>query len=360
MGVACRDLWLDEWAVENSAPVQAIRTANGMETEVDDVWQGIDDPERIAEHDVLWASPPCQTFSMAGKGAGRAAFETVMRLVEERAFLRPADMRAFGAEHDERTALVLTPMTFIYDHMPRAIVLEQVPTVLPLWQAFEPILRMMGYSTVSGNLQAEQYGVPQTRKRAILVARLDGPAKMPTPTHSRFYPREPKRLDSGVLPWRSMAEALGWGMTERPYVSVAAGTEAGGTDPAALGGSGARKIVHTERDAERWQEPLEGRDRPRVSGVATTENVWHERPATTVASSDVIAGPGWSDPVKGGVSRQNRPGSVRVTVEEAAALQSFPADFVWPETVGKGAKMQTIGNAVPPLLARALLLEVTS
>lgn len=308
VGVACRDLGLKEWAVENSAPVQAIRTANGMETEVDDVWQGIDNPDLIAGHDIEWASPPCQPFSMAGKGAGRAAFGTVMRLVDERAFLRPADMRAFGAEHDERTALVLTPMTYVYDHMPRAIVLEQVPTVLPLWQAFEPILRDMGYSTVSGNLQAEQYGVPQTRKRAILIARLDAEARMPTPTHSRFYPRDPKRLDPGVLPWVSMANALGWGQDD---VTLRSNYGSGG-DPAAR-------------------------------GVRTIE-----QPAPTVTSK--------VDRNRWVTEERQR----NVNVAEAAALQSFPADFVWPSEAGKGAKMQTIGNAVPPLLARALLAEVTT
>ena len=36
-------------------------------------------------------------------------------------------------------------------------------------------------------------------------------------------------LDPGVLPWVSMEQALGWGMTERPNMSVTGGgTGAGG------------------------------------------------------------------------------------------------------------------------------------
>ncbi|MDA4893281.1 DNA cytosine methyltransferase [Streptomyces sp. MS2A] len=64
----------------------------------------------------------------------------------------------------------------------------------------------------------------------------------------------------------------------------------------------------------------------------------------------MIAAPGHRD-VK--TSRQNAPGSVRVTFEEAAALQSFPSDFVWKGT--KTARFQIVGNAVPPLMAEAIL-----
>lgn len=99
-----------------------------------------------------------------------------------------------------------------------------------------------------------------------------------------------------------------------------------------------------------------------VRGAAVDESVWAERPATTlVAGSNVVAGPGYSDPVKGGVSRQNRPGSVKVTVEEAAALQSFDTDLIWDATlpngrrVSQGAKYQIVGNAVPVLLVERVL-----
>jgi site-specific DNA-cytosine methylase len=44
--------------------------------------------------------------------------------------------------------------------------------------------------------------------------------------------------------------------------------------------------------------------------------------------------------------------SVRVSVAEAAALQSFPPGWVWHGS--QTEQYQQIGNAVPPLLGRAL------
>src|SRR5690606_18173394 len=233
---------------------------------------------------------------------------------------------------------------------------EQVPTVLPVWEAYADHLRAEGYSVATGVVHAEQYGVPQTRKRAILVARRDGrEARLPAPTHSRYYPRTPRKLDEGVLPWVSMAEALGataqaWeaakrmgsGMVERhgqrpgrpldvPAFTIRA--SAGGMEP---GGFYWRPVVEVDGDTS-W----------------TTR-----RPSPTVVGSfrpDVIAAPGYRKP--GDPPRQKTPGSVRVTHEEAATLQSFPPGYPWQGSSSK--RYQQIGNAVPPLLARAILAELT-
>ena len=81
----------------------------------------------------------------------------------------------------------------------------------------------------------------------------------------------------------------------------------------------------------------------------------HERPATTVVGSfspDVIAAPGYRTQT----SRQNAEGSVRVTVEEAGVLQSFPADYPWQGS--RTRRFEQVGNAVPPLLARHVLEAV--
>lgn len=157
------------------------------------VWSGFFHEHLVPEHDLYIASPPCQTFSMAGKGEGRKALDDVLGLIDEQAFVSGYRLERLTNERDldPRTALVLTPLAHIYHHRPRLVALEQVPEVLPVWHAYAAVLRSFGYSVWTGIMRAEQYGVPQTRKRAILMARLDGKVQPPTPTHSRYYSTDP-------------------------------------------------------------------------------------------------------------------------------------------------------------------------
>jgi len=82
-----------------------------------------------------------------------------------------------------------------------------------------------------------------------------------------------------------------------------------------------------------------------------------ERPDTTIVGSfrpDIVAAPGYRK--KGDPSRRNAPGSIRVTLEEAAVPQSFPPEYPWQGS--RTAKFRQIGNAVPPLWATKLLEHV--
>lgn len=282
------------------------------------------------------ASPPCQPFSAASKGEGRAHLAALIQaadLVAHGALPDQAVAQVHDNALDERAVLVLEPLRAIAAMRPRWIALEQVPAVLPVWQAYARRLAGWGYSVATGRLHAEQYGVPQTRTRAVLVAHRDRRVALPAPTHTRYVKGQPREGDLLLRPWVSMAEALGWGMTERPYFTLAtAGGKRGGADEQ-VGGSGARTALYRERDEGRWV---------------------YERPATTIVGSsrpDIVAGPGWRKAGDG--PRQNAPGSVRVTVEQAAVLQTFPPDYPWQGSRTK--QFQQIGNAVPPLLAAAIL-----
>lgn len=391
-GVACQRLGITEHGVEIMPEAVATRDAAGMHTVYRDVWDGLADPQLIPEHDLLIASPPCQTFSMAGKGAGRKALDDVLGLIASAAWasggtaLRDA---AAAAGLDDRTALVLSPLAYVAQTGPTYVVLEQVPTVLPVWEAVAEQLRRLGYSAVAGVLNAEQYGVPQTRKRAILVARRDGqPATLPTPTHSRYYARDPQRLDDGVLPWVSMAEALGWGLSARPSPTVTGGgTETGGAEPIAklarytdradwvqrsnystggTVGSTAEERGRTQRDLSepsvtitskvpQWDSPT-SRVRLTPSEAAVLQSYptrWpqQDRPATTVSGDPRIA-------LRKHHSKESpqMAGAYVCTVPEAAALQTFPAPF--PFQGNRGKRFLQIGNAVPPLLAEAVLRTI--
>lgn len=294
------------------------------------------EPHSVAEQVTgLIGSPPCPGFSAAGKGLGRKDFELLLAAIAGIASgLDPDHVldHVRSEQHDARSALTLEPLRWALALEPEWIALEQVPTVLPLWQAYKPVLEADGYHVWTGNMHAEQYGVPQTRKRAVLMASR-GPVAPPVPTHSLYYPRTPDKLDEGVAKWVSMAEALNWGMTHRPSMTVTGGGAAtGGAEPF---GNAARQGMRREFEAGHWA---------------------HRRPSTTIVGSfkpEIVAAPGYRTTV----SRQNAPGSVRVSVQEAAVLQSFRPDYPWQGKQGK--QFQQVGNAVPPLLAAHVLAALT-
>lgn len=353
-GVACRRLGIKEAGVEIMPEAVATREANGMETIYHDVWDGIQltaEQHRAAygSYGLLIASPPCQTFSLAGKGAGRAALDEVLEAIELHAYKDAAALLAFGEAHDMRTALVLTPLAYVWRDLPRLVAMEQVPTVLPVWEACAEVMRGWGYEVKVEVLNAEQYGVPQTRKRAILVARRGGPVSMPTPTHSRYYSRTPGKLDPGVKKWVSMAEALGW--QRNPEETVFCPTNLRPNAGFRAGDRPASSLAFGH-DQPRWITPEELEDYRRTGApnpgtkltaaeaaalqsyptVFRNGNQAHaarrtlDQPAPTVhfgARSNKVE---WMDPA---LADDPSASGVRVTVAEAAVLQSYPTGSGW-------------------------------
>ena len=373
--VAAEHLGIRARGVEIMPEARATRAANGLETIHNDVWTF--EPDRQASG--LIASPPCQTFSAAGKGSGRKALEDVLGAIWSGAYGDRQALRDVGEKvGDDRTALVLTPLYFAMTGGYRWLAWEQVPTVLPVWQACAEVLDAAGWATWTGYLHAEQYGVPQTRKRAFLLTSLDGPVAPPRPTHSRYYSRDPGKVDLGVEKWVSMAEALGWGLTKRPAPTVTGGgTETGGAEPIA------KLSRYTSRDdwvlrnnntknaaVRRLDQPAPtlffGQRCNYVAWERATHDVYNsngcirsiDEPAPTVTASMDNGNFRWFDERKVEQSTGRDPESVRVTVQEAGVLQSFPAGYLWEGN--KGKQYLQCGNAVPPGLALPALASASA
>ena len=276
---------------------------------------------------------------------------------------------------DPRSLLVVEPLRWALALEPEWVALEQVPPALGLWQMIAEVLVARGWWAWSGVLEAERYGVPQTRERAFLLASRVGPVEPPQPTHQRYVPGEPQRhevtLDGELLPWVSMAEALGWDLGDRVGWQRGRGMaarhgerrERHGGEPAFTIRAGVRgsgpTLVRRPAAGWLWDRRQVGGDgtpvgpRPATApaptltaqGLAKGRDVWRQRPATTVAGDPRIAPPGHHD-------RQIRD-ATRVTVEEAAILQTFPPGYPW--RVSRSKQYEQVGNAVPPRLALAVL-----
>jgi DNA (cytosine-5)-methyltransferase 1 len=253
--VYCAELGIDVLGIETDRQACETRAAAGFRTLQADVSK-LDPADYPC--DVLIASPPCTAFSMAGKGKGRDALAVFATAIQRLRVGASLDRDWLDSQCDDPTAhLVLEPLRWALALQPEWIAFEQVPPVLPLWRLMDDVLRERGYSTWTGVLEAERFGVPQTRERAILMASRAGHVSPPVPTHQRYVSGEPARhemtFDGELLPWVSMADALGWGMTARPGLSIShAGQD---------GGSGARASIERERERERaWIDRLPARE----------------------------------------------------------------------------------------------------
>ncbi|MFJ1645850.1 DNA cytosine methyltransferase [Streptomyces sp. NPDC088258] len=313
--------------------------------------------------DVLAGGPPCQSFSVAGKGKGRRALnqvkEFIHRLVDGDDEARiDEDLRALD---DSRTALVLEPLRWLLKAIEtdgrdpyKVIVLEQVPAALPLWEVYAKLLRGgegrlngVKYEAECWQLKTEQFGVPQTRTRAVLVARRPGHGAIEPleATHLPFDLHRGKRdasqpdlfsTDAGVSEskqrWLSMAEAL----------DAASKLKDSPLDVSRLRSGGKMKFFVVSNygsggDPKNRGRRLSSEPAFTVTGKISRNKVYMSTEEYEAARSD------------------------RFTIPESGVLQTFPHNFPWS---GKD-QAQQVGNAVPPrlgmhVLSRALRGNVPS
>lgn len=253
--------------------------------------------EVFAGWEGLIASPPCQTFSAAGKKEGAAAIGAIRsHLLASRHGWTPPS----GPVADPRSELMLEPLRWVWAVQPRWVALEQVPGVLPLWQTYALVLAELGYEAWCGVVNAADYGVPQDRRRAVLLASIDGEPGRPRVTHG----------GNGLPPLVSMSDALGW--------------------PSGR--------VGFPRKDDRGDSPDGYRERD-----------WF--PTSSPAPTLTEKARSWRVELDGHAPRQ-------ASITDGLVVQSFPADY--PVQGSNSSAFLQVGNAVPPLLAEALLREVTT
>jgi DNA (cytosine-5)-methyltransferase 1 len=334
--------------------------------------------------DGLIDSPPCQGFSPAGTGRGREDFDRLLFAIEQiRVWVVTEHSAGFSPEEaiawlepqlaDHKSALILEGIRWAIrmPSLPRWVAKEQVKTVLPIWEAMAAVYRALGYSVWTGLVYSEEYGVPQTRVRAVLLGSLDKDVTAgPTKTHGRYNAkrdRDQQRVDAiaaGLKPWVTMAEALGWADDTFTHMGDVYNSKGcirrldapAPTMTASMDNGNFRSFHAGDVEHDGLRSRIRKSDGP-VTEVEGDTSWVYSRPSVTVVASfrpDVAAAPGWRKPGDG--PRQKAPGSVRLQQVEQGILQSFPADYPWQGS--ESVKFQQAGNAVPCLMAAALVKTV--
>jgi DNA (cytosine-5)-methyltransferase 1 len=313
-------------------------------------------------------SPPCQAWSRAGKGLGLIDQPLVHQAVADLSQGRDTRDQLRARCKDPRSLLAAEPMRWHHDLRPETILMEEVPDVLPLWKQYAAILRGWGYSVWTGILNAADYGVPQTRRRAILIASRVRDVSAPTATHAEHA--EPDGLfGPGRERWISMAQALGWTpgliVNTRGERKTSGGNEFTADEPSQTLVKSARSwVLHTNRDqrADGSRQTADPHAGPAPTFTSKSGGQWvlrngnqpraatrrSDEPAPTMAFGNNSARVEWVQD-RPATTVCASPDTVRITVVEAAVLQSFRPDYPWQGT--KTKQFEQIGNAVPPLLA---------
>lgn len=269
--------------------------------------------------DLVIGGPPCQGFSVIGR-------------------MDPGDPRSRHVDHF---------MDVVEKFEPRAFVMENVKA-LGANARWEHVRRRLlrrasklGYEYRLSILNARDYGVPQSRERMFLVGLLDGDPDVPATTTADAPP------------------------TVRETLALLPRFGAPGND-----GLCAARVIPARNPimrptAYRGSLLFNGSGRPlQLDAPAKTLPASMSGNATPILDQDEIdhgAAP-WVVQYHQRLRRGGRPlrraprRLRRITVQEAAALQTFPQgwEFVGP----RNAQYRQIGNAVPPNLAEAVARSV--
>ncbi|KAL2828156.1 S-adenosyl-L-methionine-dependent methyltransferase [Aspergillus cavernicola] len=266
-----------KWAFDLSPHAVATYRLNFLtaECEISDIFNFLTNNENYLRVDVTHGSPPCQTFS-------------------------PAHTIA-SANDDNNSACIFSCGNLIRKAKPRVHTMEETSGLFERHkETFYGVIHdfiEIGYSVRWALLNCMEYGVPQSRKRLIIIA--SGPGEtlpsLPQPTHG--------------LPGSGLCDLA---TIDQVISNIPPGTAGHDIE-------GARS-----RAAQAWRVPFDANQQARTITCGGGENNYHPS------------------------------GQRGFTNREFACLQTFPLGFQFgPREVRK-----QIGNAVPPLLAKAIYAEI--
>lgn len=240
-------------------------------------------------------------------------------------------------------------MTRLVDEIsPRAIMMENVPGLQDkgkrLFNEFVRMLERKGYVVSQEVLQVADYGVPQSRRRLVVLAGKGFSIKIPKPTHHKTG------LD-GLKPWNTVRTVLKG--LPKP-LTLAEAVKKGGPQVFDW---------HVVRDLSPDNQQ---RIRKAKAGKGWTEIPKRLRPEChqdkTAGFSNVYGRMQWnqvSPSITGGCTtfskgRFGHPQANRtISVREAALLQTFPPDYVF-DTPFMEYACKIVGNALPCDFAEVL------
>ncbi|MBG0814838.1 DNA cytosine methyltransferase [Planomonospora sp. ID82291] len=310
-----------------------------------------------AEVDVILGGPPCQGFSGLGK--------------ED-----PEDPRNKLWREYIRVVKKLEPKLFVIENVDRFFISDEYAALREAADGGE----LKDYVLQADRLVAADYGVPQARKRTIVLAtRRDlieahpekVPLRHPAPTHF-----DPKKYATGLLegvegltPWVPVRTVFGEpGKPTTLEHPVSTELPSGRRDLLGkeLPGPFRTTELHigrnpTKQSIERYMDIPPGGNRHDIAPARSTESwmrhrsgshdvmgrMYLDRPSVTIRTE-------FYKPEKG---RYLHPWAHRpITHYEAARLQGFPEEFLWYGSKTEIARQ--IGNAVPVDLSRAIARQV--
>lgn len=267
------------------------------------------------EIDLIVGGPPCQGFSQLGK----------------------------QDKSDPRNQLWRQYMRFVEHFRPKVFLMENVPQLLASdeYTDIRKSAESLGYVVKEEVLHAVDYGVPQKRKRAIIIGSRIGVPSHPEPTHAD--PSKKELLEQGRKPWRTVREVIGnlsakptgenWHVGRNP---TPLSLQRYKTIP--LGGN--RFNLPMELRPECWKKKTTG-------STDVFGRLWWDKPSLTIRTE-------FFKPEKGRYlhPEEHRP----ITIREAARIQTFPDDYIITGSNVQAAKQ--IGNAVPAELAYQIGLKL--